>query len=392
MKIAILTGGFPSPDNPAKSIFNLRAVKGLQKYASVCVYHYRFWKLGRPFIKRYTYEGVNVVAVSLPIIPSGSPFVNAFFNRVWMWLSKILLKEELKNYDIFYSIGLGSAPLAAYLAKTCYKKHVSQTIGSDLLIYLPKKEKFFGLWKWTQNTNEVLCNSLSLQEFLNHKYPNMKSRVAYRGTDLSKFSSDKKSNNNNNSVNMLFLGGFSNRSGSNMGSNLKGGETLKEVIQLLDEHENLDVVFRIGGPESTSSSLYSWREKLKYPERAELLGTLKPDEIPGLMQKSDVVLIPSLSEGLPNVGVEAIASGCLLIGSNVGGIPEIITNNVSGLLLEPDDILEWKSALEDVIINFDKYLPMIEFSVAKAREDFDANNYPKKLYEMFQENLIPSQV
>jgi len=391
MKIAILTGGFPSPDNPAKSIFNLRAVKGLQKYASVCVYHYRFWKLGRPFIKRYTYEGVNVVAVSLPIIPSGSPFVNAFFNRVWMWLSKILLKEELKNYDIFYSIGLGSAPLAAYLAKTCNKKHISQTIGSDLLIYLPEKEKYFGLWKWTQNTNEVLCNSLSLQKVLKQKYPKMKSRVAYRGTDLSKFSSTRKEKIHE-KINMLFLGGFSNRSGSNMGSNLKGGETLKEVIQLLDENDNLDVIFRIGGPESTSANLNSWREQLKHSERVKFIGALKPNEVPVLMHKSDVVLIPSLSEGLPNVGVEAIASGCLLIGSNVGGIPEIITNNVSGLLLEPDDILEWKSALEDVIINFDKYLPMIEFSVAKAREDFDANNYPKKLYEMFQENLIPSQV
>lgn len=391
MKIAILTGGFPSPDNPAKSIFNLRAVKGLQNYASVCVYHYRFWKLGRPFIKRYTYEGVNVVAVSLPIIPSGSPFVNAFFNRVWMWLSKILLKEELKNYDIFYSIGLGSAPLAAYLAKTCNKKHISQTIGSDLLIYLPEKEKYFGLWKWTQNTNEVLCNSLSLQEALNHKYPKMKSRVAYRGTDLSKFSSIKKTKDPKN-INMLFLGGFSHRSGSNMGSNLKGGETLKAVIQLLDENDNLDVIFRIGGPGTSSPKLNSWREQLKNPERVKLIGSLKPDEIPTLMQKTDVVLIPSLSEGLPNVGVEAIASGCLLVGSNVGGIPEIIKNNVSGLLLEAGNVQEWKTTLEDVIINFDKYQSMIEFSVAKAREDFNANSYPKKLYEMFQENLIPLQV
>jgi len=391
MKIAILTGGFPSPDNPAKSIFNLRAVKGLQNYASVCVYHYRFWKPGRSFIHRYTYERVNIVAVSLPIIPSGSPFVNAFFDKVWMWFSKILLKEELKNYDIFYSIGLSSAPLVAYLAKKCQKKHISQTIGSDLLVYLPKKEKYFGLWKWTQNTNEVLCNSLSLQKVLKQKYPKMKSRVAYRGTDLSKFSSTRKEKIHE-KINMLFLGGFSNRSGSNMGSNLKGGETLKEVIQLLDENDNLDVIFRIGGPESTSANLNSWREQLKHSERVKFIGALKPNEVPVLMHKSDVVLIPSLSEGLPNVGVEAIASGCLLIGSNVGGIPEIITNNVSGLLLEPDDILEWKSALEDVIINFDKYLPMIEFSVAKAREDFDANNYPKKLYEMFQENLIPSQV
>lgn len=387
MKIAVLTGGFPSSDNPAKSIFNLRAVKGLQKYASVCVYHYRFWKPGRSFIHRYTYERVNIVAVSLPIIPSGSPFVNAFFDKVWMWFSKILLKEELKNYDIFYSIGLSSAPLVAYLAKKCQKKHISQTIGSDLLVYLPKKEKYFGLWKWTQNTNEVLCNSLSLQKVLKQKYPKMKSRVAYRGTDLSKFSSTRKEKIHE-KINMLFLGGFSNRSGSNMGSNLKGGETLKEVIQLLDEHENLDVVFRIGGPESTSSSLYSWREKLKYPERAELLGTLKPDEIPGLMQKSDVVLIPSLSEGLPNVGVEAITSGCLLVGSNVGGIPEIITNNVSGLILEAGNVQQWKTTLEDVILNFDKYQFMIELSIARSKEEFNANNYPKKLYEMFQENLI----
>lgn len=383
MKVAILTGGFPSSDNPSKSIFNLRAVKGLQKHLNLTVYHYRFWRPGRPVIQRYHYEGVNVVAISLPIIPLSSPFSTAFFDKIWMGLSAVLLKKELKTYDIFYSIGLGIAPLAASLASLCNKKHVSQAIGSDLLIYLPKKEKYFGLRKWTTHTQEVVCNSLYLKDSLKQRYPKMKATVAYRGTNLSDFS-DKKKTENVGFIRLLFLGGFSNRGGSGMGTNLKGGETLKLVIQSLDTNDDMKVIFRIGGPESDSTLLKKWRETLKHSERVELLGLRKPDEIPGLMESAEVVLVPSLSEGLPNVGMEACASGCLLIGSNVGGIPEIITHNISGLILEAGNTVAWSIAIADVIANFNRYKPMIEKSTLIAKEKFDAKNYPKKLLHIIK--------
>ena len=86
MKVAVLTGGFPSHDNPSKGIFNFRAVIGLMKYTDVTVFHFRYWKPGRKLIANKIFNSVNVVEVSLPWVPINFPFANALNVVLWKWL------------------------------------------------------------------------------------------------------------------------------------------------------------------------------------------------------------------------------------------------------------------------------------------------------------------
>lgn len=61
-------------------------------------------------------------------------------------------------------------------------------------------------------------------------------------------------------------------------------------------------------------------------------------EMPKYMAASDLFVLPSLSEGIPMVILEAMASGVPVVASGVGGIPEILVHGRNGLIVEPGDV------------------------------------------------------
>jgi glycosyltransferase involved in cell wall biosynthesis len=61
------------------------------------------------------------------------------------------------------------------------------------------------------------------------------------------------------------------------------------------------------------------------------------EELSRIMAETDIFLLSSVLEGQPLVIVEAMAYGCPIVSTDVGGIPELITDGVNGLLCPPED-------------------------------------------------------
>jgi glycosyltransferase involved in cell wall biosynthesis len=76
--------------------------------------------------------------------------------------------------------------------------------------------------------------------------------------------------------------------------------------------------------------------ELGLPDSAvEFTGRVDRFDLPGVYRAAAVCVIPSLYENFPYTCLEAMASGCAVVASDAGGIPEIVTNEVDGLLVQP---------------------------------------------------------
>ncbi len=107
-----------------------------------------------------------------------------------------------------------------------------------------------------------------------------------------------------------------------------------------------DVALRIVGylPEKDA-----FRHLFERNARIEFVGPVMPDKVMGLLADCYVLVLPSRSEGMPRVLIEAMASGRPIIASNVGGIPHYIRHGETGILFEREDVEALKKALRDVL-------------------------------------------
>lgn len=108
---------------------------------------------------------------------------------------------------------------------------------------------------------------------------------------------------------------------------------LQAVSQLKDYNIHLSIVG--DGPER--GNLYLLAQKLQL-ENISFLGRQNPDKIQDLIGMSSCLVLPSLSEGTPNVVKEAMGCAVPVIATDVGGIPELLIHNRTGLLFKPQDV------------------------------------------------------
>lgn len=137
---------------------------------------------------------------------------------------------------------------------------------------------------------------------------------------------------------------------------LKGIEELQQAIQQLGD---TPFHFTFIGNIPVSKRLNN--------SSVEYLGVVAHEEIVKTYRSSDVLVIPSWSEGMPTVILEAMASGLAVIATDVGAV-STMTNNDSGWLIEPGNIAALKQALHDAIhLDDNEMLLKKQNAIARAK-------------------------
>lgn len=125
----------------------------------------------------------------------------------------------------------------------------------------------------------------------------------------------------------------------------KGHDTVIRAIKDMLERGRIVRLTIVGaGPEE--QSLKALVHELGLTESVHLTGSLSEDQIIALMWQSDAFVLASHAEPLGVVYMEAMAVGVPTIGTDAGGVPEIISHSIDGLLVPPKDETAIREALE----------------------------------------------
>lgn len=95
--------------------------------------------------------------------------------------------------------------------------------------------------------------------------------------------------------------------------------------------------------------------ELELGEKVRFAGRLDRDAMAALYRSADIVLNPSLADNMPNSVLEALASGVPVVSTNVGGVPYIVQDRVTALLVPPADAVAMATACLQILKDDDSW-------------------------------------
>ena len=117
--------------------------------------------------------------------------------------------------------------------------------------------------------------------------------------------------------------------------------------------------------------------------RVRVLSWIDSHERDRLLAESDVFVLPSYAEGVPMSLLEAMAAGLPCITTPVGGIPDVFTHGVEGLLVPPGDSGQLRAAMSTFIGDEPARLAAGKRAHESARA-FDVHAYARRLADIYQ--------
>lgn len=383
--VVFLASGYPTPDNPSHGIFNKRAAELISKHVSLTVIQFRIYKPGRKLVEKIAEKGFNRIILCVPYSPVAGRRLYYQNTRMFYYAAILFVRKVLANADLIHAGDGNMAVLATWLKHKYGCKVLGQFIGGDINNDLPVIMKKKWMRNFVKDLDGASFNSKASNITFNRLFGSCKNeRVIYRGVDTEVFQPIERDDDRK-EIKFYFLGGLPNYS-HEYGRNTKGGYFLMEAWEKL-EKEFTHISLQFAGPDGNIDMAVNWRGKLNRPEKVFLSARLNPEKVPAFHQNGDVCLIPSLAEGLPNVAMEAMSTGNLVIATQVGGIPELISDSENGILCAKPDSESLYLAMKYVIQNPNSIALLGNEARRKILSKFSSAGFGEKYVDYYREIL-----
>ena len=253
------------------------------------------------------------------------------------------LYRKRHSYDIIHChIAQGFHSIVAILFKSLFKKKVIIKVAATGPIsdFVMMKKVIFGnsfLEKLKNADRIITICSQSEKEALQEGFLPTTVMQIQNGVDVQYFKpllSDRKKHNR-----IVFIGRL---------DYLKGVHNLIQAFNGLIE-EGMNAYLEIVGDGPDREKLENLARDLDINDYICFRGEIKG--VVSLLQESTMFVLPSLSEGLSNVILEAMACGLPVVSTRVGGTTDIIQDGINGMLVEPDNVSQLSNAMKQLLKN-----------------------------------------
>ncbi len=362
MKILVLTTSYPAYEGHIQSPFIAKLCETLNKKVEVdvvCPYYkvsknkeehinnvkihrFQYWF---PLIKQQLTSGGGIPTRLKESMLAKIQFPFFFLSMLWK------AKSYAKHCDVIHAQWTLSG-LAGVILKKIYKKPlVLTTRGAGVNLALKGTIMKKVLKYVFDNCDYITPNNDSHLKTIKRLGINRnKIKTINNGVDKDIFKTlDRKQVRKmfkieDNKIILLFVGWLIQRKGLDY--------LLNAMPYIMKYYPNVQLL--IVGDGVLREQYTNLAEGLKIKDNVIFLGLKEPKDIALYMNAADIFILPSLSEGKPNVVREAMCTGVPIIATNVNGTGELIKNDINGLLVKSKSVVALEESIEELIINVSK--------------------------------------
>ncbi|MBP6099379.1 MAG: glycosyltransferase family 4 protein [Flavobacterium sp.] len=306
-----------------------------------------------------------------------------FFKDFFSSLSSLKKLHNEDKFDLVYSNTLAVLSGAFFAKQNKIKHiwHVHEIIEHPKLIawIYPKLLNYF--------SNVIICNSEATKKNIvsREKNNSQKTVVIYNGID--NYGCEEQSNIYNsdflyleNDIVITLVGRINKIKGHNW--------LLKTFNEYFKQFKNVKILI-VGSP--VKSQEFYLHNLEKYIVSNNLTETVKiipfTTNLKAIWNITDIAVMPSTEkESFGLVALEAMLAKKPVVASNHGGLTEIVVDSKTGFLVEPNNIVDLKEALEKLINNPELRSDFGENGFKRAVENFSVQNYVSKIEDILQNN------